>query len=220
MQSRSLLIVGAAAGPFFVGSSLVQAFTRTGFDPAQHPPSALALGDAGWMQVATFVLSGLGFATAALGLSRVDEQEGRWASRWVAVFGLALVAGGIFRMDSAFGFPPGTPDGTTQPVSWPAAVHGVLFPLGFVSVLAAGWSLSRRYRAQGRLLRRGVALVVGPVAVLLSTWPNVGGTPQGRFWALWGGVALAFGWLSWSLADAVSRPAPRPSAAPHTSRSG
>lgn len=36
MTTRRLLIAGAVAGPFFIASSLVQAVTRAGFDPARH----------------------------------------------------------------------------------------------------------------------------------------------------------------------------------------
>jgi hypothetical protein len=196
MTTRRRLLLGAIAGPFFVVSSLTQVVARSGFDPAQHPPSALALGDAGWVQVVTFVLAGLEFTAGAFGLRHTGTgPKGRWAPLFVGVFGVALVAGGLFRMDPAFGFPPGTPDGVGDSVSWHAAVHGVLFPLGFVSILAAGWSLSRRYSAQGRRLLRWSAVLVGPVVLVLSTWPNLGGDPQGRFWPLWAGVALAFGWV-------------------------
>jgi hypothetical protein len=150
------------------------------------------------------VLSGAGFTAGALGLRHtVDGPKARLAPLFIAVFGLALIAGGLFRMDPAFGFPPGTPDGIGDTVSWHAVIHGVLFPLGFAAILLAGWSLSRRYAAQGRRVRRWAAVAIGPAVLLLSTWPNLGGDPQGRFWPLWIGVALAFGWVSLSLADAT-----------------
>jgi hypothetical protein len=204
VTARSLLQAGAFAGPLFVVSSLVQASVRAGFDPAQHPPSALALGGAGWVQVLTFVLAGTGFMAGAVGLRRtISGRQGRTAPVFIGVFGLALVAGGLFRMDPAFGFPPGTPDGTGDSVSWHAAIHGILFPLGFVSILAAGWSLSRRYAAHHRALMRWSANVIGPIALFLSVWPNLGGNPQGRFLPLWLGVAVAFAWMSFALADAA-----------------
>ena len=204
MNTRRLLGVGAAAGPFFVGSSLLQAALRTGFDPRQQPPSALALGGAGWVQMLTFVVAGVGFTAGALVLRRViTGLEGRWAPRWLGMFGLALIAGGLFRMDPAFRFPPGTRDGVGETVSWHAAVHGILFPLGFAAILAAGWSLSRRYAALSRTRMRWIALAVGPLAIILSMLPNIGGNPQGRFLSLWLGVVVAFGWVSFVLGDAA-----------------
>jgi hypothetical protein len=218
VTTRRLLLAGTFAGPLFVVSSLVQATVRTGFDPAQQPPSALALGRAGWVQVLTFVLAGTGFMAGALGLRRtVTGRQGRWAPAFIGGFGLALVAGGLFRMDPAFGFPPGTPDGTGNSVSWHAAVHGILFPLGFVSILAAGWSLSRHYAAHRHALMRWSAIVVGPIALVLSAWPNLGGDPQGHFQPLWLGVTVAFAWMSFALADAA-RTATHPSADPSHGR--
>ncbi len=157
MTTLRLLIAGAVAGPFFIASSLVQAVTRAGFDPARHPPSALALGDAGWVQVVTFVMTGLGFTAGAIGLHRtVTRRVGRWAPWFVGGFGIALVTGGLFRMDPAFGFPPGTRDGVGESVSWHPAIHGILFPLGFACVLAAGWSLSPYYTVAGPTRSAGV----------------------------------------------------------------
>lgn len=204
MSPRRLLAAGTLAGPFVILSSLAQAAGRSGFDPAQNPPSALALGDAGWIQVVTFVLAGAGFTAGALGLRHTfDGPKGRLAPLFIAVFGMALIAGGLFTMDPAFGFPPGTRDGIGDTVSWHAVIHGVLFPVGFAAILIAGWSLSRRYAAERREVHRWVAVVIGPAVLVLSIWPNLGGAPQGRFWPLWLGVALAFGWVSLSLADAA-----------------
>ena len=138
----------------------------------------------------------------------MDGAKGRLAPLFVAVLALALLAGGLLRMDPAFGFPPGTADGIGEIVSWHAVIHGILFPLGFAAILLAGWSLSRRYAAQRRRARQWIAVAIGPAVLLLSIWPNLGGDPQGRFWPLWLGVALAFGRLSLSLADAA-----RPTAA-------
>jgi hypothetical protein len=206
-----LLRAGAVAGPFFVVSSMLQAALRDGFDPRQQPPSALALGGAGWISQLTFVVAGIGFTLGAVGLRAVVESSaGRWAPWCVGTFGVALVAGGIFRMDPAFGFPPGTPDGVGDSVSWHAALHGILFPLGFAAIVAAGWSLSRRYAVRRRTGMRIAALTVGPVAIILSMLPNLGASPQGRFLPLWLGVMLAFGWMSFVLGDAartVDRPA-------------
>ena len=48
---------------------------------------------------------------------------------------------------------------------------------------------------------RWVAIMVGPVALVLAVLPDIGGDPQGRFLPLWLSVAVAFGWVSFVLAD-------------------
>lgn len=107
VPGQRLLLVGAVAGPLFIVSSLAQAALRSGFDLSQHPPSALALGDTGWIQSATFATAGLCFLVGSRGLARSMAPTGtRWAPRCIGVFGIALLAGGMFTMDPAFRFPP------------------------------------------------------------------------------------------------------------------
>lgn len=199
-----MLVLGAIAGPLFVVSSLAQAALRTGFDLREHPPSALALGEVGWIQSATFVAAGLCFLVGAYGLARTMEETGtRWAPRFIGVFGLALVAGGIFTMDPAFGFPPGAPDGVGDTVSWHAVIHGVMFPLGFAAIVIGSFAMARHYALAGRRFARWASIAAGPVALLLATWPTLGGSPDGRFLPMWAGVVVAFGWTSAVLADAA-----------------
>lgn len=62
--TRRLLAAGIVAAPLLLGLFLVQALTRDGFDPTYHPLSLLSLGDAGWIQIATFVGTGLLYLTA------------------------------------------------------------------------------------------------------------------------------------------------------------
>jgi len=57
--TKALLACGVIAGPLFMVVSLVQAFTRPGFDLKRHAISMLSLGDLGWIQVTNFELTGL-----------------------------------------------------------------------------------------------------------------------------------------------------------------
>lgn len=68
--TRVLLLCSFAAGPVYMGVSLVQAFTRPGFDITRHALSALANGKLGWLQIANFVLTGLLITAGAVGIRR------------------------------------------------------------------------------------------------------------------------------------------------------
>jgi hypothetical protein len=188
------LRAGACAGPVLIVSSLVQGCIRAGFDLRQHPPSALALGSAGVVQQGTFVVAGLLLVAGSLGMSRRDV--GRWVAWLVAVLGGALALAGLFTMDPAFGFPPGTPPGVGDTVSWHAAIHGVLFPVGFAALVGAAVLMARRY---GRAKRRGLQLLAyaaGAASLVLSMWPNLDGQSDGRFLPLWFGVTIGYLWTS------------------------
>lgn len=69
-STRALLAWGVVAGPVFVAVAAAQVLIRTGFDPARHPLSLLSLGDAGWVQITNFILAGVLFAVASIGMCR------------------------------------------------------------------------------------------------------------------------------------------------------
>ncbi|KHL10628.1 putative membrane protein [Mumia flava] len=195
--TRSLLGYGIIAGPFYVTVSLVQAFTRDGFDPTTHAWSQLALGDLGWIQVVNLTLTGLMVLAFAIGLNRslTDGPGSRWAPRLVGGFGVAMMVAAAFRADPSYGFPLGTPDGPGT-FSTHGTIHLAAAAIGFTCLAAAGFVIARRYGAEGRqraALASRVAAVVffaGFVAMGAS-----GGAAAGNL-AFTAAVITVFGWLT------------------------
>ncbi|MFC0533789.1 DUF998 domain-containing protein [Phytohabitans kaempferiae] len=175
MSTRTLLWCGAAAGPLFVGSWLVQALTRDGYDPTRHPVSLLGLGDLGWVQIATFVACGGLLLACASGLRRAlrPGRAGTWGPVLVAANGIGLILAGVFVTDPGAGFPPGAPAGAPERISWHGALHELGFVVAAVSWLAVCFVLRRRFVADGR---RGwaVACLLAPVVyVVVAAWPDL-----------------------------------------------
>ncbi|WP_193596914.1 DUF998 domain-containing protein [Microbacterium sp. YJN-G] len=77
-KSRALLGALAVTGPLWAAVSLIQAFTRPGFDLSRHPLSMLSLGDLGWLQIANFIVAG---ALAIIGARGLPPGS---AARWTA----------------------------------------------------------------------------------------------------------------------------------------
>ena len=125
--TSKLLTAGFLGGPFFIALSLLQAFTREGFNWIRHPASLLSLGDLGFIQIANFVITGTLFIACAVGLKRIlSAGVGRkWISPLFALVGIAFILGGVFVADPAFGFPPGTPEGMPKTMSWHSIIHGL-----------------------------------------------------------------------------------------------
>ena len=74
---RSRLLLCGVLGPvIFVASFLVQGAVRSGYDALRHPVSSLSLGSAGWVQMATFWVTGLLIAAYAVGLRRAGAVGG------------------------------------------------------------------------------------------------------------------------------------------------
>jgi hypothetical protein len=172
-----LLAAGVVSGPLYVGVALLQVLTRDGFDLGRHPLSLLSLGDLGWIQVANFVAAGLLAIAFAVGSRRVLQPglAGTWGPRLLGLYGLGLVAGGIFVADPGAGFPPGAPEGAPEQLSWHGAVHAVAPPVAFLSLILAGVVIGRRFavaRERG-WAAYSVATAIG--CLVLTAWPSLDG---------------------------------------------
>ena len=139
-------MLGGVLGPvIFVASFLVQGALRSGYEPLRHPVSSLSLGSAGWVQMATFWLTGLLIAAYAVGLRRAGC--GWWTPVLVGLVGVGLVGAGIFAADPISGYPPGSP------VSAPPTTHGIAHQLFstpvFTALPAAMLVMTRRFLRSG-----------------------------------------------------------------------
>src|SRR5688500_11702298 len=169
--TRRLLTAGIVAGPLFVAVVLIQLAITPVFDLGRHPISLLSLSDNGWIQIANFVLAGLLAIAFAVGTRRVLSGRGStWGPRLLTVYGLGLVAGGVFLADPGLGFPPGTPDGIPSTFSWHGTIHAFAPPVGLTALIGAVIVFARRFAGRGE---RGwvlySALTVGAaIALVLS----------------------------------------------------
>jgi hypothetical protein len=174
IMKRTLLGCGIVAGPLFLAASLTQAFTRRGFDLAQHPLSLLSLGSLGWVQIANFVISGVLYVVGAVGL-RLALQDGRgrtWGPLLVGLTGAGLIIAGVFTADPGAGFPPGAPAGAPT-MSWHGLLHEIGFTLSFIGAIAACVVFARRYAALGRRGWMVAALAAAVAALIAAGWPDL-----------------------------------------------
>ena len=150
-STDALLRCGMIAGPLFLVVSFLQAVTLHGFDLERHPFSLLSLGGFGWIQIANFVVAGALFVGCAIGLrQRMPPGRGAtWGPLLYGLFGIALAGGGVFVSDAADGFPPGTPEGRPDSISWHGTLHGLAFAVGMASLFAAYLVFARRFAADG-----------------------------------------------------------------------
>jgi hypothetical membrane protein len=192
--TRALLGYGVIAGPFYVGVSLAQAAVRNGFDLTRHEWSLLANGPGGWVQILNLILTGLMVVAAAIGYRRA--QGGRWAPRLLGVYGVCLVAAGIFTADPMAGFPVGTPDGPPVAPSLHSTLHIVFGGIGFLALIAATMVLARRFHRAGH--RRQAAFSVATGVLFLAGFAGIasGATTPALNLAFTAAVILAWVWLS------------------------
>jgi len=203
-DTTKLLTLGMVAGPIYILVSLAQALTRDGFDLTRHQWSLLANGDLGWIQISNFVVTGLLTIAFAVGLQRAGATKR--AGRLIGVFGLSLVAAGIFRADPAFGFPAGTPDGAPAEVTLSGILHFGIAGVGFLCLVAACFVVARRFASAGNKRwaaysrATGVLFLAGFAAVASGA---TGTVPNLAFTAA---VVIAWAWVS-AIATHVHRTA-------------
>ncbi|WP_405550539.1 DUF998 domain-containing protein [Streptomyces sp. NBC_01171] len=151
LATRALLACGAVAGPLFLGVGVIEGLTRTAFDFTRNAISQLSLGSLGWIQVASFLVTGALLTAGAVGLRRAigHTAGGTWAPRLVGVFGVSFLLAGVFTADPGAGFPAGTPDGPAT-LSGHGTVHMLSGTVGYLALCAAFLVLARHFAAQGR----------------------------------------------------------------------
>lgn len=148
--TKSLLGYGVIAGPIYVVAVAAQAATRDGFDPTRHAASQLANGELGWIQIATFLVTGAMTIAAAVGIRRAlgSGRASAWAAGLIGAYGVGLIAAGVFRADPSDGFPPGTPAGFGEP-SWHGIAHFAVAGIGFIYLVAACFVVSAHFMRAG-----------------------------------------------------------------------
>jgi hypothetical protein len=202
-STRGLLACGAIAGPLFVGATLVQAATRDGFDPIEHPLSLLSLSDLGWIQITNFVLSGLLALAGAFGIRRALDTgpASTWGPRLLGLYGISLVWGGVFVADPALGYPAGAPEGSPAEQSWHSILHSFA-PVGTgLALLVACFLFARRF---AREQRKGPQFACYAVVALYVVLSALSFALADFRWMLAGGAVI---WL-WAAAiplDALRR---------------
>ena len=180
-RTRLLLGCGVVAGPLFTVVGLAQAFTRPAFDLRRHALSVLENGNLGWIQITSFLLTGLLFILGAVGMRRAlrGSRGGTWGPWLIATAGMGLIGAAFFHADPGLGFPPGTPQ-DAMTLSGQGVGHLLMSTVTFLTLIAASFVFARRFATQGQ---RGWAIysvatgVISFVAqVVLSTghlWMNI-----------------------------------------------
>jgi Protein of unknown function (DUF998) len=191
--TRALLICGVVAGPLFTVVGLVQAYTRPGFDLTRHALSLLENGDLGWIQIGSFLLTGLLFVAGAVGMRRAmaGSRGGTWGPWLIGIMGAGLFAAAFLHADPGLGFPPGTPENANT-LSWHGMGHLIVGTVAFLALIAACLVFARRFIARRQ---RGWATYSAVTGVLFFI--ALAGLSSGHLWMNSAFVFTALNALVW-----------------------
>lgn len=152
-QITRWLLAGGVIGPLlFIVVFLIEGATRPGYSVWRNYVSDLELSNQGWEQIANFLVCGLLCIGLAVGLRRTwpTGRASFWGPLLIGLFGLGLVAAGVFLTDPGRGYPPGAPL-KGDPQTWHGYAHGINGAVLFNIVLpAACFVLARRFAVESR----------------------------------------------------------------------
>lgn len=176
----AFLWAGVIAPVVFVTVFLIDGATRAGYDPMRHQVSLLSLGDRGWLQTLSFLVTGSLLIVFAIALrSRLSGgPAARSGPAAIGVSGVGFVLAGLVPTQPLFGYPPGTPAGMATEVTPSSLVHvGAAMLLFFGLIVAAALFARRFWRvgARGPAIGSALAAIVVFVAFGAS-----GGGPSGE----------------------------------------
>jgi hypothetical membrane protein len=147
---RALLVGGVVAGPLFTLAWIVAGALTPDYDPLRHQISMLVLGEFGWLQTASFFVSGLLILGFGIGLRRAARSSRMfWGPLLIALAGIGLIGAGIFATDPALGFPPGTPIIPTE-VTTHGMLHNLFASLFYFGPPIAGFFYARYFGKRGQ----------------------------------------------------------------------
>ncbi|MFI6504904.1 DUF998 domain-containing protein [Nonomuraea typhae] len=226
-RTRGLLGCGVVAGPVFVAAFVVQGAVREGYDPLRDPVSSLALGPAGWVQSAAFIVCGLLTVAFAAGL-RPALHGARWGPSLIGVWGLSLIGAGVFVTDPVPGYPPGTP---AEPGAYTTSglLHDLSAVVTLVTLPAACLVLARRFHGLGLRSRVVYSLVTAAAFPALWVTAGLGFAQDPALAGLAGlfqraGIVVAWAWITLLAWTGDRRPhgeaSRRPPGTPGRRRSG
>lgn len=180
LVSPAGLWAGVIAPILFTVVYTVIGAVRPGYDPLRHQVSLLSLGDGGWVQVASFLVTGALFVVFALALrAQLVEGPGAVAAPiGLGLTGVGLILAGSFGTQPLFGYPPGTPEGMATDVTPASLLHVLGAGLLIFGLIGAALAFARRFRRLGSRDWAVASIVVS--LVIFVFFGASGGGPSGQ----------------------------------------
>ena len=191
---------GATAAVLFVAVFVLEDVLSPAFNWLSTAASEHAIGPHGWIQISSFVVTGLLFLAFASGLARELGREGSTLGpRFLAVLGWCLLLSGPFVAD------PAPVAVYSREATWHGIVHGILGAIAFTLMPASCFVFYRRFRKDPRWRPRATwtlaACVVIISAIVLLKIAQLG--PLHRLAGLFQRIVLIT-FYGWTFAFAAS----------------
>ncbi len=175
LKTRLSLLAGVIAGPLFILVYLIEGAFREGYDPLRHPVSSLALGSRGWIQIASFIVTGSLYLALSYGLKKFLKTTpgGTWGPILIGAAGIGLIGAGVFSTDPLFGYPADGPFLLTQQTTH-GHLHNLFSFLVFIDIPVTCSVFRRRFKMLGEKRWANYSLISGIMMPLFFILAAVG----------------------------------------------
>jgi len=154
LTNKWLILCGTVAGLFFTFSWIIQEAFRESYNSMMIPISSLAIGSLGWVQTATFLISGALIILFTYGLWKISKNEYKGVSKWgpilILICGIGLIGAGCFTTDPMNGYPEGTPIVNDNP-SFSSVMHQLFSSFLFFGLPIACFIFGNYFAAKKEL---------------------------------------------------------------------
>jgi hypothetical protein len=173
MSRRTLgALAGMLGASVFVCVFLIEGALRPGYDPVSMFVSELSLGPRGWIQITSFLITGICYMLFAWGLAAVFNERKSARLGWILIglIGIGFLISGPAVMD-----PTGTP---TASMTVSGLVHSITGALVFLLMPLSAYVFLHRFRGDERwrslrtpTLAAVIIMVIAVIALRFASPP-------------------------------------------------
>ncbi len=177
-----LLVCGLIGPVFFIVSFSVQGIFKEDYSVLRYPISSLAIGQNGWVQVVSFLITGLLIFLFAVGV--YQKLNNRLIAVLLGLVALGLIASGIFTTDPVYGYPADEPF-IYREFTLHGKLHTLFSLLVFINIPVTCFIMGKYFHSLKKMQWKYYSVSTGIAMLLLFLLTGV------AFNQLWGLGAVA-----------------------------
>lgn len=148
----------------FVVSFIIQGIFKQGYNSLRHPISSLSLGENGWIQDLTFIITGTLIVLFSVGIKLTSKD--RPLFYLMTLVGIGIFASGIFTTDALFGYPTDHSN-----LSKEFTIHGMLHSISallvFIGLPILCFRMSNHFISKNKKIWKYYSIATGITMLFL-----------------------------------------------------
>jgi hypothetical membrane protein len=148
----------------FIISYSIQGIFKKGYNALRHPISSLAIGQNGFFQVFTFIVTGILIILFAVAVQKKIHKKA--TTILFVLVGVGLIASGVFNTDPVYGYPPELPF-TNKIFTMHGKLHTLFSLFVFLNIPIICFLMARYFNNQKEFKWKYYSIITGTGMLLL-----------------------------------------------------